>query len=189
MNNLNELLASYTVKVSPLPAQDGGGYKAIYEELGLTVRGIGATVTEAISELEELALDGLADEPIADFPAAKLDAPWAEYSGRITLRLPKMLHAQLDRLAEEQGVSLNQLITHAMQSAATALLAGQEFGIHSRHNVNELFDTISTLRSHMDVWSVADLKANQNSEGLFHGVPLRKTSKLLYQSMEAMINA
>jgi len=54
--------------------------------------------------------------------------PWGRYSGRVTLRVPKALHAQLDRLADEQGVSLNQLMSSALQSAASAMLAGLEFG-------------------------------------------------------------
>lgn len=37
-----------------------------------------------------------------------------EYSGRVTLRLPKTLHARLDRMANEEGVSLNQLIVTAV---------------------------------------------------------------------------
>jgi predicted HicB family RNase H-like nuclease len=37
-------------------------------------------------------------------------------SGKFLVRLPVALHAELQRVAEEQGVSLNQLVT--------ALLAG-----------------------------------------------------------------
>ena len=128
MNDLKEILSKYTVKVIPLPAEDGGGYKAYYEELGSGVKGYGETKVAAVQELEEVILDTMEDEDLAAFPAALGDARWAEFSGRVTLRVPKILHAQLDRLAGQQGVSLNQLMCTVLQSAATAMGAGMEFG-------------------------------------------------------------
>ena len=41
------------------------------------------------------------------------------YSGRLLLRMPKSLHADLARLAEERDVSLNQLITSVLGEAVT----------------------------------------------------------------------
>ena len=40
------------------------------------------------------------------------------YSGRLLLRMPPMLHSELARMAEEQEVSLNQLITKVLGDAA-----------------------------------------------------------------------
>lgn len=40
----------------------------------------------------------------------------SEYSGRVTLRLPKSLHASLTVLAETEAVSLNQLITSVLSA-------------------------------------------------------------------------
>lgn len=121
-------LDQYTVKVEPLPAEDGPGFCAKYEELGSTVRGVGPTVKAAVDDLEELTLNVLEDLPLDEFPAPRTAAPWSTFSGRVTLRVPKMLHAQLDRLGDEQGVSLNQLMTQMLQSGATAMLSGCEFG-------------------------------------------------------------
>jgi antitoxin HicB len=39
------------------------------------------------------------------------------HSGRLLVRMPKTLHAQLTRAAEKDGVSLNQFITGALASA------------------------------------------------------------------------
>lgn len=49
----------------------------------------------------------------------------AVFSGRVTLRLPRSLHAHVDRLASEDGVSLNQYLVaaianHAGQISGTA---------------------------------------------------------------------
>ncbi len=40
-------------------------------------------------------------------------------SGRLLVRMPKTLHGQLARAAEQEGVSLNQFITSALASAVT----------------------------------------------------------------------
>jgi antitoxin HicB len=40
-------------------------------------------------------------------------------SGRLLVRMPKTLHAQLARAAEQEGVSLNQFITGALSGAVT----------------------------------------------------------------------
>ena len=39
------------------------------------------------------------------------------YSGRLLLRMPPELHAEAARVAEEEGVSLNQFITGALTDA------------------------------------------------------------------------
>jgi antitoxin HicB len=42
----------------------------------------------------------------------------ASFSGRFLLRLPRGLHAELARQAEEEGVSLNQYVTTMLAGAA-----------------------------------------------------------------------
>jgi hypothetical protein len=54
--------------------------------------------------------------------------PWDEFSGKFNVRVPKLLHAKLVRLADEQGVSLNALVQTILMSGATALESGREFG-------------------------------------------------------------
>ena len=47
--------------------------------------------------------------------------PQDQYSGRVTLRLPKSLHRALASAAEEEGVSLNQHLVTALVSHARGL--------------------------------------------------------------------
>ena len=49
--------------------------------------------------------------------------PQDQYSGRVTLRLPKSLHRALANAAEEEGVSLNQHLVTALVSHARGLPA------------------------------------------------------------------
>ena len=49
--------------------------------------------------------------------------PHDQYSGRVTLRLPKSLHRALANAAEEDGVSLNQHLVTALVSHARDLPA------------------------------------------------------------------
>ncbi len=119
------------------------------------MRRIGASsVAEAIAELEDLALDTLTDVSLADFPTAHAEAPWVGHSGRVTLRLPKMLHGQLDRLADEQGVSLNQLITTLCRRPQRRLLAGLEFGACASLERQRVGRDDYVLRGVMDDWSM-----------------------------------
>jgi antitoxin HicB len=128
MNTLKKLLEAYTVTIQPLVPEDGPGFIARYKELGPAVRGIGSTEAEALAELKEMALEGWDDVDLAEMPRPESEAPWAGASGRITLRLPKMLHARVARQADAQGVSTNQWICHVLESAATAVDSGCEFG-------------------------------------------------------------
>lgn len=137
MNELKNLLESYQVTISRLSEEDGGGFKANYKELALTASGYGATQAEALADLEDLALDGLADEDLSQFPPPLGEAPWADYGGRVTLRMPKMLHAKVDRQARDQGVSLNQWMCHILESATTAVGAGCEFGARTERGQRE----------------------------------------------------
>jgi len=51
----------------------------------------------------------IADQDGVAFPEPNPSSE-VEYSGRVTLRLPKTLHAHLDRLAKAEDVSLNQIM-------------------------------------------------------------------------------
>lgn len=125
---MNERISHYQVRIQRLAENEGGGYVAYYDELSQSVTGLGSTQAEALAELEANAEAYLTDLPDSDFPEPRKQAEWSDYSGRVTLRLPKMLHAQLQECSEEQGVSLNSFLTTCLQAAATATLAGDHFG-------------------------------------------------------------
>jgi predicted HicB family RNase H-like nuclease len=88
-------------------SEEDSGYIATCTELP-TLSAYGESAAQAIVELQEAvtgALDIL-DQQGAAIPAAR---PLPSHSGQFRMRLPKSLHAQLARRAEDEGVSLNTL--------------------------------------------------------------------------------
>ena len=100
----------YSLTVTPLPEDDGGGYLVLIPDLPGCMAD-GGTIEEAIDEARDaFAAWAMAQrEEGRELPKAKT------YSGQFIQRVPKSLHMQLARRAAVEGVSLNQL--------ATALLA------------------------------------------------------------------
>lgn len=56
--------------------------------------------------------------------AAEVDDAAPRHSGRLLLRMPSALHAELAELARREGTSLNQLITNVLSEAARRRRAG-----------------------------------------------------------------
>lgn len=84
------------------------------EELaGCEARGL--TLPEAAgairSAMQEWIREALAEEREVPEPSQRT------HSGRLLVRMPPTLHAELARVADDEGVSLNQLITGALASA------------------------------------------------------------------------
>jgi len=69
-----------------------------------------ALVIDAIQTLKKNA-----DETQVVFPAP-YPVPSDEFSGRITLRLPKTLHAKVSRKASQEDISVNQYLVTAIAS-------------------------------------------------------------------------
>ena len=80
-----------------------------------TVYGVGDTIQEAIEEAQgnlEVFLQFCADNNI-EIPEPSSHEDF-EYSGKVTLRMPKSLHRLVDERAKEEGVSINLLLNNAI---------------------------------------------------------------------------
>lgn len=114
----------YSVVLNALTEADGGGWLAETRELpGCTA--VGQTREEALRNLEEARLAWLETAVEEGFviPDPRLSS---EYSGKLTLRIPKSLHALLAGLADDEGVSLNQLICDLISRGAGYEVARRE---------------------------------------------------------------
>jgi len=110
------LALPYTLTLKPDSDDKGhSGYVAQVPELP-GVGAQGATEAEALENLHD-AMAAWLDVALrkgAEIPLPKEDS---RYSGRVLLRLPVSLHAELARAAEAEGVSLNQFMVGALAGA------------------------------------------------------------------------
>lgn len=101
----------YAMVVEPLSDEDGGGWLATVSALPGCM-GDGETREEAIADATA-AIEEWKD-------AAKQlgrDAPGPNALGQWRQRVQRTLHEKLKRLAEVEGVSLNQLVTSVLAEA------------------------------------------------------------------------
>ena len=107
---------AYTISIRYGEFEDEYCYEARIKEL--------PTITEYADSYEEayaLAIDSI--ETIAELyaelgqamPVPSIEKA-DEYSGRVTLRMPKSLHSSLAWRAEDEDVSLNQLVVSALSA-------------------------------------------------------------------------
>lgn len=101
---------NYKVEISKLTEKDGGGYMAHMPELDCY--GDGDTVEEAIADVYEVAEDlvAIAMEDGKEIPLPMYFKDLDEFSGKLSIRLPKTLHRQLSQRAKLEECSINQLI-------------------------------------------------------------------------------
>lgn len=95
--------------------ENAGKWVAAVEELpACTSRG--TTPEEALAGVKNAMAGWIADalREGRDIPEPRSAT---SHSGRLLLRMPRTLHAELTRVAEREGVSLNQFITDALASS------------------------------------------------------------------------
>lgn len=111
----------YTITIKLVTLEEGEHFEAVVAELPDLVE-YGETYDEAYS----LAVDSIATlreaalEQGRVFPEPMPSQALEEFSGRVTLRMSKSLHASVSKLADREGVSLNSWIVEAIAARAGA---------------------------------------------------------------------
>lgn len=110
IEKLHDQLSRYKIEVYSLSDQDGGGFVAEIPKLGAI--GDGDSPEEAIKDVKEVAIEFLKilQEDNKKLPEADIYKSAEEYSGKFALRMSKSTHKQVAERAEEEGISVNQLI-------------------------------------------------------------------------------
>ena len=62
--------------------------------------------------------------------------------GALSLRLPESLHRKLGELAEQEGVSINQLITSAVAEKMSALMTEEYLRSRAKRGSRRKFETV-----------------------------------------------
>jgi antitoxin HicB len=95
--------------------EKGKPWTATVEELpGCTSHG--KTSEEALRGIQE-AMESWISAALAEGRDVPVPKSAASHSGRLLLRMPRTLHADLTRASEREGVSLNQFITDVLAAA------------------------------------------------------------------------
>lgn len=107
----NENLLGYEIKI--IPDKESGYFAVRFPDFPNIITG-GYDLREAIKNAQE-ALD-LTIETMEkhEIPIPK---PKMRFSGQFNVRVPKDLHRELVRKAEEEGVSLNALVTYLLSQS------------------------------------------------------------------------
>ena len=118
----------YDIKAKELPKDAGGGVFLSIPLLGeATVNAYGDTYEEARKTLESVKRDFFQmwlNENV-DIPEPQEETE-RDFSGKILLRMSKVLHAKLAMKAEEEEISLNTLITNLINFALGGKTAVEE---------------------------------------------------------------
>ena len=106
----------YSIRV--LWSPEDGEFVALVDEFpGLSA--LAPTREQALLEAELLLPDFEEIHRQQGHPLPKPKVAKNDFSGQIRLRLPKSLHAELARIAEEDGVSLNTYMVALLAKGAT----------------------------------------------------------------------
>lgn len=137
--------SDYSITVRRFFEEGSHVFRATVRELP-HVHGVGDTYSEAY-EMALEAIDGLktmAAEDGAPFPEPAQEG-MVDWSGRVTLRLPKSLHRLASEVAEDEAVSLNQFLVTVIADAVARKSAVPFAGERAR-GVEEAGRAFASLR-------------------------------------------
>jgi RNA polymerase sigma-B factor len=106
----------YHIELLKSEAADGGWTAKVDELPGCVAEG--SSPEEAAGRVQEAMRDWIA-QAVADGRDVPKPRSAASHSGRLLVRMPQSLHAELARAAEREEVSLNQFITSSLASAVS----------------------------------------------------------------------
>lgn len=130
MEKLHDQLSRYKIEVYSLSDEDGGGFVAEIPKLGAI--GDGDSPEEAIKDVKEVAIEFLKilHEDNKKLPEVDIYKSTEDYSGKFALRMSKSTHKLVVERAEEEGVSVNQLINQYITMGI-----GFDYGKQSKQTV------------------------------------------------------
>jgi predicted RNase H-like HicB family nuclease len=107
----NENLLGYEIKI--IPDKESGYFAVRFPDFPNIITG-GYDLREAIKNAQE-ALDLTIE--MMEKHKIPIPKPKIRFSGQFNVRVPKDLHRELVRKAEEEGVSLNALVTYLLSQS------------------------------------------------------------------------
>ena len=141
----------YKVEISKVTEEDGGGYVAYIPELDCY--GDGETIEQAIADVYAVAEDliEIAREDRKEIPIPQYYKDTEDYSGKLSIRLPKTLHKHVRERAKAERCSINQLIiTYIAMGIGDAFGRNESLMNKQEENVQSKISYLSLIN---ETWS------------------------------------
>lgn len=159
----------YTITIKLVTLEEGEYFEAMVAELpdlveyGETYDQAYSLAVDSIATLNEAAL-----EQGRVFPEPMPSQALEDFSGRVTLRMSKSLHASVSKLADREGVSLNSWIVEAVSARASAGFSAWAVERVSRAETDRAFNVIFHKGERLSSWIVEDIseRASASSSAL-----------------------
>lgn len=103
----------YPVTLTPVPEEDGGGFYASSEQFP-GILGDGASADDAIKDFREILADVIQERLDEGRALPPVKSVAYEYSGKLSLRIARSIHAKAAECAKHDGISINQWIANAI---------------------------------------------------------------------------
>lgn len=159
----------YTITIKLVSIEEGEYFEAVVAELPDLVE-YGETYDQAYS----LAVDSIATlnesalEQGRAFPEPMPSQALEDFSGRVTLRMSKSLHASASKLADREGVSLNSWIVEAVSARASAGFSAWSVERVSRAETDRALNVLFHKGERLSSWIVEAIstRASASSSAL-----------------------
>jgi len=116
----------YPFVIKKLTKEEGGGFLVTFPDLEGCMTG-GDTLEEAVRNIDDAKRSyfmAFEDDEKVPLPNNASHDKEKDYSGRISLRIPKSLHKKISSQADEEGVSDNQYLLYIISQGLENLKRG-----------------------------------------------------------------
>jgi predicted HicB family RNase H-like nuclease len=154
----------YTITIKLVTLEEGEYFEALVGELpdlveyGETYDQAYSLAVDSITTLNEAAL-----EQGRVFPEPMPSQALEEFSGRVTLRMSKSLHARVSKLADREGVSLNSWIVEAISARASAGFSAWAVEHASRAETYRAFNAVFQKSERFSGWVVGTISTHAST--------------------------
>ena len=157
---LQGILNQYEININPISENLGGGYQATIPQLGSAAFvGDGDTPEEALEDLYDISavlLEEYESQGI-DLPVPRRNLE--SYSGKFVIRISKSLHRDLTLAAEQDGVSLNFLVSQMLSQRTTEHHIYKQISEMKNEMTLLVSDVCSEIRN---VWQIVAIVDNND---------------------------
>lgn len=163
-SNVNLKEKNYRIEISKLSDEDGGGFLATVPSLAGCMSD-GETQEEALINVRDAIKCWIetAEEMGREIPLEDGYKSEDDYSGKLSLRIPKSLHKQVTDMANKEGCSINQLMMMYISMGIGCEYGKKQVNITLNNSNNEMRIIDELQRS---VWNNYENSTKRLTDGI-----------------------